>query len=64
MINQNDKQLIDRYVKMCARSRMTLEDMGRAVGRTKAWASAVVNRKTTRLQFATRNRILEYMGEL
>lgn len=43
---------------------MTLEKMGRAVGRSKGWASAIVNEKIGQLQFGTRNRILEYLGEL
>jgi len=43
---------------------MTLEEMGRAVDRSKGWASEIINGKIAHLRFCTRNRILEYMGEL
>lgn len=64
MNKEKDIRLIQTYILNCARKRMTLEKMGQCVGRTKAWASAVVNGRITRLQFGTRNRILEYMGRL
>ena len=64
MTHQNDIKLIQEYVHKCARSRMTLERMALAVGRTKRWASLIVNGKITRLQFGTRNRIREFLGEL
>ena len=64
MLKHNDKELIGRFVKTCARQRMTLEDMGRAVGRTKGWASMIINGKVKTLRFCTRNRVLEFLGEL
>jgi hypothetical protein len=64
MINKNDTKIIQAYVLHCSKKRMTLEKMGQAVGRSKGWASAIVNGKIGQLQFGTRNRILEYMGEL
>lgn len=62
--NKRDQEIIRRYVRRCAKKRMTLEKMGRAVGRSKTWASNIVSGKTGWLQFGTRNRILEYLGEL
>lgn len=62
--NGNDKKLIQRYIRKCSKSRMTLGEMGQAVGRTKGWASLLVNGQIGQLRFATRNRILEYLGEL
>jgi hypothetical protein len=64
MMYQKDAKLIQKYIHRCARSRMTLERMASAVGRTKGWASLIVNGKITRLQFGTRNRIREFLGEL
>ena len=64
MNKEKDFRLIQIYILNCAKKRMTLEKMGQNVGRTKSWASALVNGRITRLQFCTRNRILEYLGEL
>ena len=64
MTDKNDMMLIKKFILKCARSRMTLEEMGGTVGRTKGWASMIANGKIARLQFGTRNRILEYLGEL
>ena len=64
MGNKNDLKLIRAYILRCSKKRMTLKQMGKAVGRSKAWASKLVNGKTRNLQFGTRNRILEYLGEL
>jgi transcriptional regulator with XRE-family HTH domain len=60
----DDKKLIERFIKRCARKRMTQEQMGKAVGRSRNWASFLASGRISRLQFRTRNRILEYMGEL
>lgn len=64
MSNKNDTEIIRKYIRACAKARMTLPQMADAVGRTKGWASLIINGKITRLQFGTRNRILEYLGEL
>jgi succinate dehydrogenase/fumarate reductase flavoprotein subunit len=64
MTNNNDAELIERFIKRCAQKHMTLEKMGGTIGRTKGWASLLVKGKITRLWFCTRSRILEYMGEL
>ncbi len=67
MNNQNgrdDTALIKKYIRVCSKKRMTLEQMAKAVGRTKGWASLLAQGKITRLWFCTRNRILEYLGEL
>lgn len=64
MTNRNDIKLIQKYIHKCALSRMTLKEMASKVDRTKGWASLLVNGRITRLQYATRNRIREYLGEL
>jgi len=64
MVNQSDKPLIEKFILICSMKRMTLKEMSNAVGRSKNWASLLVNGKTLRLRFSTRNRILEYLGEL
>ena len=64
MDKKKDAEIIQAYILHCAQKRMTLAKMGRAIGRTKGWASAIVNGRTKRLMFSTRNRILEYLGEL
>ncbi len=64
MLANRDKGLIERFIKACAKRRMTLAEMGNSIERTQAWASLLFNGKITRLQFATRNRMKEFLGEL
>ena len=64
MTKYPDKELIAKFINRCAQERMTLDAMGKAVGRSKNWASLLANGKINRLWFCTRNRILEYLGEL
>lgn len=64
MNNKRDRELIDRFTAACAKKRMTLEQMGAAVSRSKNWASQIVNGKTKQLRFQTRNLIREFLGEL
>jgi DNA-binding Xre family transcriptional regulator len=64
MNNKSDKELIARFVAVCSRKRMTLDDMAASVSRSKNWASLIVNGKTKRLKFQTRNLIREFLDEL
>jgi len=64
MKQTSDTELIRKFVLKCARARMTLDDMAASVGRTRGWASLLSNGKITHLQFGTRNRIREFLGEL
>lgn len=59
-----DTELIQRFILRCAKSHMTLDEMAGAVNRTRGWASLLTNGKISRLQFGTRSRIAEYLGEI
>ena len=63
MTDISDILLIKKFTGRCARAQMNLEEMGKAVGRTKAWASMIVSGKITHLQFRTRNSIVKYVGK-
>ena len=64
MENEPDAELIGRFILVCSKKHMTLERMARTARRSRSWASRLVNGKIARLHFSTRNRILEYLGEL
>lgn len=59
-----DKQLIERFTSECARRGFTLEEMGAAIGRTKGWASQLVNGKTKRPGWRTQNEMRRFLGEI
>lgn len=58
----NDQELIQRYIRWCANNDFNQTKMGELVGRTKQWASWIVNGHTKRLKFTTRNRIKSILG--
>jgi plasmid maintenance system antidote protein VapI len=64
MTHQDDTGLIREFILRCSRSHMTLNEMARTVGRSRGWASLLINGKITRLQFGTRSRLQKFLGEI
>jgi len=64
MTANKDIEIIRIFIRRCAKEHKTLKEMGEAVGRTKQWASRLVQGKIKSLRFTTRSMILEYLGKL
>ena len=64
MSRNKDIELIQRLISECSRRHMTLEQMAVAVGRSKGWASTIVNGKTRSLKFSTRSLVMKFLGDL
>ena len=58
-----DQKLILRFIARCSREHLTLEMAGKRVGRSKGWASLIVNGKIKRLKFQTKNLILDFLRQ-
>ena len=64
MSKKNDIEIIQEFVNKCLHEHLTLQEMGKLVGRTSQWASTLVNGKTKKLRFKTKGLILEKLGKL
>ena len=58
---RTDRDLIDRFIALCAERGETQTQMARMVRRSRGWASLLVNGRIKRLHFATRNRIAKVL---
>lgn len=54
----SDKQIIERFLRLCAEKDWTQAEASEAVGLTQGWASMIYRGAISRLSFRTRNRIL------
>lgn len=63
-IQSEDAALIGRYVEHAARKGWNVEMTGKKAGRSKGWASRLINGGIGSLKFTTRNRIRIILGEL
>lgn len=64
MYKNSDRGLVKRFVTECARRGFTLAEMGAAVGKTRAWASLIINGRIKRGHWRTRNLMKQFLGEL
>jgi len=62
MSNNPDHDLIKKYIDWCEANNFTQTKMGELAGRTKQWASWLVNGHISKLQFKTRGRIKSILG--
>jgi len=62
MNNSSDIRLINIFVNWCIANDMNQSEIAKKVGRTRGWASLLVNGKISHLQFTTRNRIKHVLG--
>lgn len=63
MNNNADRLMVKRFVNKCISLDMNLEQMGAAVGRTRGWASQLINERIKNPRWRTRNRIARFLGE-
>lgn len=64
MSKKTDYEMVKRFIEECARLGLSVEEMGARVGRSKGWASMLINGKISRPHWRTRNLISRFLGEL
>lgn len=58
-----DQEIIRRFIEKVSRNHLTVEQAASKVGRSKGWASLLINGKIRSLKFQTRNLIIDYLGD-
>lgn len=63
-MNKNDDgELIKKFIEWCISKDFNQNKIALIVGKTKGWASLLINGKIHRLQFDTKNQIKKLIGE-